>query len=256
MMKNSRLCMVHRLHILLLDLFRHLVGHGTHCLYEPTVYRKSYIDRCLLSSEYTDTALASITHAERRVVFRKRHLIKIASLFSPQYRIHQWTRQGKLPYHLLVLPSRYNQLQGHTIGRSRCLVQTMAAHPVFLPFIGLFAPSLYTIVLCTNNRRSSECKTEFSGRYSKGNLARHYKAKHAGKGEGRCPAPGCSRTYRRGDSLLKHLRNAHLDLGMESLYTQRMNSFQGIKGGDLNGTGEWGRWVAMWQRLLGMEKKV
>lgn len=93
----------------------------------------------------------------------------------------------------------------------------------FTPIRWFVYPFIIHTVLYTNNRRSSvqDCNTSFSGKYSKGNLARHYKANHCGKGEGMCPAPNCSRTYRRGDALLKHYRNAHMDLGMEFLYTQR-----------------------------------
>ncbi|KAF2267028.1 hypothetical protein CC78DRAFT_577561 [Lojkania enalia] len=62
----------------------------------------------------------------------------------------------------------------------------------------------------------SDCTAEFRGVYRKGNLARHRKHLHGGSNGTRlnllCEEPGCTKTFRRQDSRLKHYRKKHSHL--------------------------------------------
>jgi hypothetical protein len=52
--------------------------------------------------------------------------------------------------------------------------------------------------------------SSFTGKYRKGNLARHMRLKHKTSYQGyKCEAAGCEKTYRRQDALLDHQRRKH-----------------------------------------------
>jgi hypothetical protein len=62
--------------------------------------------------------------------------------------------------------------------------------------------------------RCSACEATFSGRYGKGNLARHRRHQHIGHEPGYpCEETGCARTFKRKDARLKHYRRHHPQSG-------------------------------------------
>jgi hypothetical protein len=54
-----------------------------------------------------------------------------------------------------------------------------------------------------------ECDQSFTGKYGKGNLARHMRTVHQVAKTYPCMVSGCERTYARKDALLKHKRKKH-----------------------------------------------
>ncbi|KAF5854162.1 hypothetical protein GGP41_006960 [Bipolaris sorokiniana] len=69
-------------------------------------------------------------------------------------------------------------------------------------------------VIDGNTLGCSQCGVEFTGRYRRGNLARHARHKHskAAKVPLTCSAHGCSRTFARQDARVKHERKHHPEL--------------------------------------------
>jgi hypothetical protein len=62
--------------------------------------------------------------------------------------------------------------------------------------------------------RCSACGATFSGRYGKGNLARHRRHQHIGHEPGYpCEEIGCARMFKRKDARLKHYRRHHPQSG-------------------------------------------
>ncbi|KAF2123534.1 hypothetical protein P153DRAFT_161831 [Dothidotthia symphoricarpi CBS 119687] len=59
-----------------------------------------------------------------------------------------------------------------------------------------------------------QCDVRFTGKYRRGNLARHVRHKHSESRGGpyTCSANGCSKVYRRQDAKLKHERQRHAEL--------------------------------------------
>lgn len=67
-----------------------------------------------------------------------------------------------------------------------------------------------------DNLSCSVCGKRFTGKYCRGNLARHERNEHGGKTVGPypCVAEGCSSNFLRSDALLKHSRRHHPELSL------------------------------------------
>ncbi|EUC47576.1 hypothetical protein COCMIDRAFT_34963 [Bipolaris oryzae ATCC 44560] len=78
------------------------------------------------------------------------------------------------------------------------------------------------------------CETTFSGRYGKGNRARHKKDCHGGKGPIICQDGNCGKVFRRSDARLKHHRKHHPHLVGRNTQVSRPRRWN-LAPGDLDG---------------------
>lgn len=56
------------------------------------------------------------------------------------------------------------------------------------------------------------CEEQFKGTYRKRNLSRHMLTIHGDKELKVCEVAGCSRSYKRSDALIVHMRKEHMDI--------------------------------------------
>ena len=88
---------------------------------------------------------------------------------------------------------------------------------------------------CTANNKKKytiscgECGKEYTGKHSRGNLARHERHKHGERKEAPylCLVQGCRSVFERSDARLKHTRRRHPELGQPPVQRQQGTEFDG-----------------------------
>lgn len=124
---------------------------------------------------------------------RNRHWLKVEGAATP-------TRtRGHLERYPHSDPGRYLQLPGKRRASSASSQITEATSSSAVSGLG------QGVLKCGVNR----CEATFSGRYGKGNRARHKKDYHGGKEPVICEDSNCGKIFRRSDARLKHYRSRH-----------------------------------------------